>query len=62
MSWNLPNVGSVLRCWMARRIANLDMLWEGMGRRYGIIRVAFEASSVSLNVMTAETEHRISQI
>lgn len=38
------------------------MSWEGMGRRYGIICVAFEASLVGLNVVTTGTEYRISQI
>lgn len=62
MSWNLPNIGKVFGCWMVRLIAKLDMLWGGMGCRYGILCVAFEASSVSLDVMITETEYRISQI
>lgn len=47
---------------MARLIAKLDMLWKGTGCLYGILCVAFEASSVSLDVMITETEYRISQV
>lgn len=47
---------------MVHLVAKLDMLWERTECSYGILCVAFEASSVSLDVMIAETEYRISQI
>lgn len=47
---------------MACLIAKLDMLREGAGCRYGMLCVAFEASSVGLDVMITETEYRISQV